>query len=336
MKNRSESEAMAGLAWQEMVAPYQQPDKKSSIKQLVTTLLGYVLLWGLMIASLKISLWLTAILVIPASLFLVRLFIIFHDCGHNSFFKSRTANRWVGFFLGIIVFTPSEDWWYAHAIHHASAGNLDKRGTGDITTLTVEEYRNSSRWNRLTYRIFRHPLAMFVIGPVAVFFITQRFPSASARRAEKLSVLYTDIGLVVLFAGMGWLVGWKEFAILQLTVMWLAASMGIWLFYIQHQYENMYWRRTADWNYVDSAMKGASCYRLPRILEWFSGNIGYHHIHHLSPRIPNYYLKTCYLANPQLHNVNTFDLKSSLKSLSLRLWDEEKGKMVGFAEISVS
>jgi acyl-lipid omega-6 desaturase (Delta-12 desaturase) len=319
-------------SWQKLIAPYQHSDNRKSIVQLATTLACYTGSWGLMVFSLSISYWFTAVLVILTALMLVRVFIIFHDCGHGSFFKSKAANHKVGFFLGVLTFTPSEDWWHEHAIHHATAGNLDKRGTGDVTTLTVEEYRNSSAWNRLAYRVFRHPLVMFTIGPIAVFFLRQRFPSPTARRAEQLNVLYTDLALAVLFVGMSLLIGWKEFIILQLLVMWLAAAMGIWLFYVQHQFENVYWRHDPDWNYVESAFLGASCYRLPAILEWFSGNIGYHHIHHLSPRIPNYYLKTCYLQNPSLQNANTFDLRTGLKSLSLRLWDEQAGKMVGFAD----
>jgi acyl-lipid omega-6 desaturase (Delta-12 desaturase) len=319
--------------WQKLIAPYQTSDLTHSIFQMVSTLLAYFTIWGLMIWSLKISYWLTSGLVILATLFLIRIFIIFHDCGHGSFFKSKTANRWVGFFLGVLTFTPSEDWWHEHAIHHATAGNLDKRGTGDVTTLTVDEYRNSSLWNRLTYRVFRHPLAMFIIGPVAVFFLRQRLPSINAGNREKLSVLYTDMALAALFLGMGYLVGWQEFLVLQLAIMWLAAAGGIWLFYVQHQFENVYWRRDSEWDYVQSAFLGASCYRLPAILEWFSGNIGYHHIHHLSPRIPNYNLKTCYLENPPLQQATLLNLHTGLKSLSLRLWDEKKGKMVGFAEV---
>jgi len=321
------------LSWQKLIAPYQHPDQARSILQLITTLLGYAAFWGLMIFSLQISYWLTTIFVIISALFLVRVFIIFHDCGHGSFFKSKSVNRWVGFLLGVLTFTPSEDWWHEHAIHHATAGNLDKRGTGDVTTLTLNEYRSSSKWNRLVYRVFRHPLAMFLIGPVVVFFLRQRFPSVNAGMREKFSVLYTDLALAILFIGMSFLIGWKEFLVLQLAVMWLAAAGGIWLFYVQHQFENVYWRRNSEWDYVESAFLGASCYRLPGFLEWFSGNIGYHHIHHISPRIPNYFLKVCYLENLPLQQATTLNLRTGLKSLSLRLWDEKAGKMVGFAEV---
>jgi acyl-lipid omega-6 desaturase (Delta-12 desaturase) len=332
MEMKRTATSITDIPWQKMLAPYQHSDQQRSVLQLVTTLLLYVVLWVLMVKSLALTYWLTTVLVIFSALILVRIFIIFHDCGHGSFFKSRIANRRVGFFLGVLTFTPSEDWWHAHSIHHATAGNLDKRGTGDVTTLTVDEYRSSSTWTRLTYRIFRHPLAMFLIGPIAVFMVGQRFPSPSADRDEKLNVLFTDLTLAGLFLVMGWVIGYWQFAILQLSVMWLAALMGIWLFYVQHQFENVYWRRSAEWNFTDSAMLGASCYRLPAILEWFTGNIGYHHIHHLSPRIPNYYLKVCFLANPELQKVNTFSLRTSLSTLPLRLWDEKAGKMVTFGE----
>jgi acyl-lipid omega-6 desaturase (Delta-12 desaturase) len=333
MDNKTNNQVPIISSWQKLIAPYQHADRNHSIFQLISTLIGYVAVWGLLVFSLQISIVLTAALVLLTSLFLMRVFIIFHDCGHGSFFKSKTANHWVGFFLGVLTFTPSEDWWHEHAIHHATAGNLDKRGTGDVTTLTVDEYRNSSPWNRLVYRVFRHPLAMFTFGPIFVFFIRQRFPSINAGKREKLSVLYTDLGLLTLFLGGGYLIGWVEFLVLQLSVMWLAAVMGIWLFYVQHQFEFVYWRRDAEWNYVDSAFLGASCYRLPGILEWFSGNIGYHHIHHLSPRIPNYYLKSCFLENPPLQQATILNLRTGLKSLSLRLWDEKAGKMVGFSEV---
>jgi omega-6 fatty acid desaturase (delta-12 desaturase) len=316
-------------SWQKLIAPYQHSDTAKSIFQVSSTLTGYFLLWGLVIYSLSISYWLTALLVVITALFLVRVFIIFHDCGHGSFFRSRTANRWVGFFLGVLTFTPSEDWWHEHAIHHATAGNLDKRGTGDVTTLTLEEYQKSSKFKQLAYSVFRHPLAMFLVGPVFVFMLRQRFPSVNAGRSEKLGVLYTDLALIAIFFGMSLLIGWKEFFILQISIMWIAGAVGIWLFYVQHQFEDVYWRRNGEWDFVQSALKGASCYRLPGILEWFSGNIGYHHIHHLSPRIPNYFLKKCYLDNPPLQKAYTFNLRTSLNTLPLRVWDEFTGKLVG-------
>jgi len=316
--------------WQKMVAPYQYPDLKRSLRQLANTLLPYLGLWLLMVFSLHISYALTLLLMVPAAGFLVRLFIIFHDCGHGSFFKSRSANRWVGFFLGVLSFTPSESWWHDHAVHHATTGNLDKRGTGDVPTMTVEEFRHATPWQRLSYRVFRHPIVLFGIGPLVSFLIAPRFIYAKTGRAERLSVLYTNLALLAIFAGMSLLIGWREYLLIQLPVMWLAGAGGIWMFYMQHQYENAYWVHATQWDYAHAALDGASYYRLPRVLQFFSGNIGFHHIHHLSPRIPNYFLEQCFRDNPELHAVPTLSLRSSLKSLALRLWDEQSQRMVGF------
>jgi len=316
--------------WQKLVAPYAHSDLRRSLGQLANSLLPYLALWGLMIWSLRISYLLTLALVIPAAGFLVRLFIIFHDCGHGSFFKSNTVNRWVGFFLGVLVFTPSENWWHDHAIHHATAGNLDKRGVGDITTLTVEEYAQGSKWKRLTYGLFRHPLIMFIFGPILVFIIMNRVPSRGAGKRERRSVVLANLTLLAIFLIASVTIGWKAYLMIQLPVMWLAGSIGLWLFYIQHQFEDVYWVRNDQWDFTHAALDGASFYKLPKVIQWFSGNIGYHHIHHLMPRIPNYFLEKCYEDNPDLQCPTTFSLRSSLKALSLRLWDEQDHRMVGF------
>lgn len=317
-------------SWQKMVAPYQHSDLRRSLGQLANTLLPYLGLWILIIFSLRISYWITLVLIIPAAAFLVRLFIIFHDCGHNSFFKSKTANRWVGFFLGVLTFTPSETWWHDHAIHHATAGNLDKRGTGDVTTWTVAEYRQRSLWQRFTYRVFRHPLGMFIFGPLLVFLITHRFTSPNGGKRERLNVIMTNLALLAIFLVMSLAIGWKVFLLIQIPIMWLAGAGGIWLFYIQHQFEDAYWVPSGDWDYTHAALEGASYYKLPKVLQWFSGNIGFHHIHHLSPRIPNYFLEKCYKENPPLQDVPTFNIVTGLKALKLRLWDEQIKKMVDF------
>lgn len=317
-------------SWQKLVAPYQHSDLHRSLWQLANSLIPYLAFWALMVFSLRISIWLSLAITIPAAAFLMRIFIIFHDCGHGSFFKSKTANQWVGFFVGVLVFTPSENWWHDHAVHHATAGNLDRRGVGDVTTMTVQEYQQSSRWKRLIYRVFRHPLGMFIMGPILVFLILNRFPTPGAGKREKLSVVYTDLAILIIFALMSLAIGWKTYLFLQVMVSWLAGALGIWMFYIQHQFEKAYWVHSSQWDYTLSAMKGASCYRLPKVLQWFTGNIGFHHIHHLSPRIPNYYLERCYDENPLLHAAPTFNLISGLKSLSLRLWDEQAQCMVGF------
>jgi acyl-lipid omega-6 desaturase (Delta-12 desaturase) len=320
-------------SWQKMVAPYAHADLRHSLGQIATSLFPYLALWALMIFSLHVSIWLSLVFAILAAAFLIRIFIIFHDCGHGSFFKSRTANQWVGFLVGVLVFTPSENWWHDHAVHHATAGDLDRRGVGDVNTMTVEEYRQSSRWHRLTYRVFRNPLAMFIVGPIVVFLILNRFPTRGAGRKEKLSVVFADLVIAVIFVLMSMAIGWKAYLLLQVFVMWLAGAAGIWMFYVQHQFENVYWVHSAQWDYLDSALKGASCYQLPKLFQWFTGNIGFHHIHHLSPRIPNYFLELCYKENPLLRANTTLNLISGLKSLSLRLWDEQAQRMVSFRSV---
>ena len=317
-------------SWQKMVAPYQHADLRRSLGQIANSLIPYLACWALMIFSLRVSIWLSLVFVIPAAAFLMRIFIIFHDCGHGSFFKSKKVNQWVGFLVGVLVFTPSENWWHEHAVHHATAGNLDRRGVGDVTTMTVEEYRQSSPWKRLGYRVFRHPVGMFIGGPILVFLIINRFPSPGAGKREKLSVVYADLAILIVFALMSLTIGWKTYLLLQIMVMWLAGAAGIWMFYVQHQFENVYWVHNSEWDYVLSAIKGASCYQLPRVLQWFTGNIGFHHIHHLNPRIPNYFLERCYNENPLLRANTTLNFISGLKSLSLRLWDEQAQRMVGF------
>jgi acyl-lipid omega-6 desaturase (Delta-12 desaturase) len=337
MEKQEENTNLINLrnSWQKMVAPYAHADLQHGLGQIATSLLPYLALWALMIFSLRVSIWLSLVFAIPAAAFLMRIFIIFHDCGHGSFFKSRTANQWVGFFVGVLVFTPSENWWHDHAVHHATAGDLDRRGVGDVTTMTVEEYRQSSRWQRLTYRVFRNPLAMFIVGPIAVFLIINRFPTPGAGRKEKLSVVFADLVIAVIFVLMGLAIGWKTYLLLQVFVMWLAGAAGIWMFYVQHQFEKVYWVHSSQWDYLDSALKGASCYQLPKLLQWFTGNIGFHHIHHLSPRIPNYFLERCYKENPLLRANTTLNLITGLKSLSLRLWDEQAQRMVGFRAVKV-
>ncbi len=319
--------------WRKMVAPYQRSDTTRSIALLAASLIPYLMCWALMVYSLNVSYWLTLALIIPTGLFQVRLFIIFHDCGHGSYFNSRQANSLVGFFLGILVKTPSEDWWHQHALHHATAGNLDKRGLGDIMTLTVDEYLASSWWKRLTYGFFRHPLIMFTFGPLYVFMITQRFPSKGVGKKERRSVYLTDLALVVLYVVMMLSIGWVQFLAIDVVLTWFAGLLGIWLFYVQHQYENVYWERDNAWDFVASALQGASYYKLPPILQWFSGSIGFHHIHHLAPRIPNYYLEKCFNENPALQNAETLTLRTSLNSLSLRLYDEKSRRLVSFKDI---
>lgn len=316
--------------WKQVVARYQQPSAGRALWQVVNSLVPYIMLWFLMYRAAAVSYWLTVPLVLLAGGFLVRLFIIFHDCGHGSFFKSRAANDILGNITGLLCFTPYYLWRWEHAVHHASAGDLDRRGTGDVWTLTVQEYLASSRWKRFAYRLARNPFILFLLAPLFLFLVLQRLPNLKAGRRERWSVYGTNLALLAMVSGMCWVLGPGTYLLLQLGVVAVAGSAGVWLFYVQHQFEDVYWERGDQWDYTKAALQGSSYYKLPRILQWFSGNIGFHHVHHLSPRIPNYHLEKCHEAEPLFHTVKPVTLLASLKSFSFRLWDERRRKMVGY------
>src|SRR5512139_1558979 len=317
------------IRWQPIVAKYAKPDMRRSLWQVANTLIPYFVLWGLMVWSVQYSYWITLGLSVFAAGFLMRTFIIFHDCGHGSFFKSRKANDWVGRITGFLNFTPYYRWKHDHAIHHATAGDLDRRGTGDVYTMTVREYLAAPWWMKAGYRIMRNPFFLFGVAPLAVFLITQRIPAASQGRRERASVLWTDFFLVVVIALMCWLIGWKTFLLVQLPIIWISSTIGIWLFYVQHNFDPTYWDNHEGWEFVKAGLQGSSFYKLPLILQWFSGNIGFHHIHHLSAKIPNYTLPRCYYENSLFH-VKPLTIRASLISLSLRLYDEEQKMLVGW------
>ena len=319
--------------WKEIVLQCQKPSTWRAAWQMTNTLGPYALLWYLMYLTLEISFWLTIPLAILAGAFLIRVFIIFHDCGHGSYFKSRRANDIVGFITGMLTLTPYYHWRWEHAIHHATAGHLDKRGTGDIWTMTVQEYLESSRWKRFGYRLARNPFVLFVVGPAYLFLVSQRFPSAKANQRERRSVYWMNLAILGMAAGLSAIYGLVPYLLIQSIVMGVAGSAGVWLFYVQHQFEGVYWERGDEWDYTDAALQGSSFYKLPKVLQWFSGNIGFHHIHHLSSRIPNYNLERCHKANPLFQAVKPITFFSSLKSLTFRLWDEEKGKLIGFRRL---
>jgi omega-6 fatty acid desaturase (delta-12 desaturase) len=319
-----------GYPWQKEIAKYQQPQIWRSSWQLANTLIPYAFLWYLMILSLKTSYWLTLGLAVFASGLLVRLFIIFHDCGHGSFFKSQKANRFWGFITGILTFTPNSYWWREHAQHHASAGNLDDRGVGDIWTMTVDEYLKSSPLKRLQYRMARNPLCLFIIGPAFLFLFIHRFSDKKSSTQGIRSVLMTNLGILAMGTLISSIIGLKEYISIQLPVVMMSASAGVWLFYVQHQFEGVYWERDPHWDYVTEALKGSSFYKLPKVIQWFTGNIGFHHIHHLSPKIPNYYLEKCYKEIPLFQDIKPVTFLTSLKSLTFRLWDEQHQRLVGF------
>ncbi|MEO0018800.1 MAG: hypothetical protein RLZZ522_2083, partial [Verrucomicrobiota bacterium] len=321
------------VAWREIVTRYQKASTRSALWQLANTLVPYVALWVLMWLCLDISYWLVAPLAVLAGAFMVRAFIIFHDCGHGSFFKSRRANTVVGVITGVLTLTPYFHWRWEHAVHHASSGDLDRRGTGDIWTLTVEEYLQSSRWRKLAYRLARNPLVLFVIAPLALFLFINRVPKARAPRREKMSVHWTNLAILVIGVALAWAFGIKAYLIIQLTILMVAGSTGVWLFYVQHQFEGVYWERNENWDYATAALQGSSFYKLPKVLQWFSGNIGFHHIHHLSPRIPNYHLAKCHASEPLFQVVKPITLIASFKAFSFRLWDEQCHRLVGYGHL---
>jgi len=297
------------------------------------TLVPYALCWYLMYVCRPISWWLVVPLAILAGGLLVRVFIIFHDCGHGSFFKSHAANDLVGFLSGILTFTPYYHWRWEHAIHHASAGDLDKRGTGDVWTMTVQEYLEASRWKRFAYRLARNPFVLFVVAPLFLFVVLQRMPSSKANPRERHSVYAMNLAILGMAVALSLVFGFTAYLVIQLIILMVASGAGVWMFYVQHQFEDVYWERGENWSFTAAALEGSSFYKLPRILQWFSGNIGFHHIHHLSPRIPNYNLERCHKADPLFQQVKPVTFFSSLKSITFRLWDEKSRKLVGFRHL---
>jgi acyl-lipid omega-6 desaturase (Delta-12 desaturase) len=320
--------------WREIVSEFQRPSLIRSTWQILNSVGIYLVIWYLMYLSLGVSYWLTIPLAIAAGGFLVRVFIIFHDCAHGSFFRSRKANDILGFITGVLTFTPYHQWRWEHTVHHAHAGDLDSRGMGDIWTMTVQEYLAASRWTKFRYRLARNPVVLFVLAPTFLFLVLQRFPLAKASKKIRRSLHYTNLCVFALIAVLIWVFGLQAYLGIQFIVVLVGATSGIWLFYVQHQFEGVSWERGENWDFTEAALKGSSFYRLPRILQWFSGNIGFHHIHHLSPRIPNYNLESCHKADPLFQSVQSISLLSSLKSLAFRLWDEESRKLVGFRHLN--
>ncbi|MDQ8198437.1 fatty acid desaturase [Pelagicoccus enzymogenes] len=320
-------------AWKRVVAKFQRPAPLRANWQLANTLTPYAALWLLMYLTLGVSIWLTLGLALMAAGFLVRVFIIFHDCTHGSFFASKRANSVVGFATGVLAFTPFAHWRWEHARHHASSGDLDRRGVGDVSTMTVDEYVRASIWERIRYRTMRNPITLFVFAPLLLFLVRQRFSSMGAGQPERRSVLWTNLCLLSTAVILSGVYGWQAYLFIQLVILGVSGAAGVWLFYVQHQFEDVYWERGGDWDFVEAALKGSSFYRLPKVLQWLSGNIGYHHVHHLSARIPNYRLETCHRSDPLFSSVKPVTLRSSLRSLRLRLWDEDAQRLVGFREV---
>ena len=322
--------------WREALQPYAQPHLGRSVRDLATSLVPYVLLLVLMYLAIDSSLLWVLALSVPAAGFLLRTFIVFHDCAHGSFLPSKRANAWLGTALGLVVYESFLNWRHSHAVHHAPAGDLDRRGVGDVLTLTVEEYRARSHWQRLGYRLFRNPLVMFGIGPVYALLLHPRLVPRLARPRIRRSVVATNVILPLVVAALCWTVGWREFLIVQTPCMLLAGAAGVWLFYVQHQFEDTYWQSADDWSYADAALRGSSYLKLPRVLQFFSGNIGLHHVHHLSAKIPNDNLQRAHDRTPIFHDVPTLSLWDGLRAVRLKLWDERQGRLVTFAEAGVN
>ncbi len=325
----SESSARA---WGRILAPCARPRLARSMLDVATSAVPYLGLSYAMYRALDVSYLLVLAIALPAAGFLLRTFIVFHDCAHGSFLPSKRANAWLGIVLGLLVYEPFYSWRHAHAVHHATAGDLDRRGTGDVLTLTVAEYRARPLRGRLAYRFFRNPAVMLSLGPAWALVVQPRLVSRSARPRVRRSVLGTNVALAVLVGALCWLIGWREFLLVQAPTAWLAGAAGVCLFYVQHQFEDAYWEDTDGWSYADAALRGSSYLKLPKLLQFFTGNIGLHHVHHLSTRIPNYNLQRAHDENPAFHSVPVLSIRQAAHSLRLKLWDEARGRLVTFAQ----
>ena len=318
--------------WRECLAPFARSELWRSCLDLLTSAVAYLVVSAGMVLALRVSVWITIGLAPLSAMCLLRTYIVFHDCSHGSFMGSRRANLWVGSVCAMLVVTPFVRWRYDHAVHHATSGDLDRRGIGDLPTLTVEEYNARSARGRLAYRAFRHPAVMFGLGPVVAMIIGPRLIGRDAPPRMRRSVLGTDAVLAIVSAALIWGIGIMAALVVWLPAALIAGAVGIWLFYVQHQFEDAYWQRTDSWSYADAALRGSSFLKLPRVLQFATGNIGYHHVHHLSVRIPNYHLQRAHEQTPAFSAVPVLSLLDGLRAVRLKLWDERTGRMVTFAE----
>jgi omega-6 fatty acid desaturase (delta-12 desaturase) len=321
--------------WYKDTAKYAKPELRTALKQLLFTLIPYLLLMALMIQTVRHDypyLLTVALAVIAAALF-SRIFIFFHDCTHGSFVASPRLNRNIGYLCGILTFTAFHDWRRSHSGHHISVGDLDRRGIGDITTMTVKEYLAAPPIKRLAYRLYRHPLITFGIGPLYYFLLRNRYPSPGAKKIDFISVISTNLAIAAIIAVAWFTIGLKTYLLVQLPILIIASTLGVWLFYNQHQFQGVYWARHDEWDPWRAAMEGASYYKLPRLLQWVTGNIGIHHVHHVRPGIPNYRLQECLDSVPELQEITPLTIAESLKSLRLNLYDEEKKRLVSFSSL---
>jgi acyl-lipid omega-6 desaturase (Delta-12 desaturase) len=320
--------------WAQILSRYREPNHARSVFELAITAGAFVALWIVMWVVLRFGYWLTLVVAVPAAGFLVRLFMIQHDCGHGAFFRHRLANDWVGRVIGVLTLTPYQAWRRSHAIHHASSGHLERRGIGDINTMTVVEYLGSGRWRRFGYRLYRNPIVMLGLGPAYLFIVQHRLPTGlGVDRRPWISAMATNAAIALAIIMMMWLVGVGPFLLVHVPITLLAASIGVWLFFVQHQFEETWWAKAPAWNLHDAALHGSSHYDLPAVLRWFTANIGMHHVHHLCSRIPFYRLPHVLRDHPQLRDVGRLTLKESFRCVRLALWDESSRRLISFRDL---
>jgi acyl-lipid omega-6 desaturase (Delta-12 desaturase) len=319
-------------AWRSSIARYERASLSRSLLDLASSVLPYLVLTVAMYISLGISVWLTLALAIPTAGFLLRTFIVFHDCAHGSFLPTKRGNLWLGRFTAFLVFQPFANWRHNHAVHHGTAGDLDRRGTGDVPTLTVAEYASRSRSQRLGYRLFRSPAVMFGIGPIWSLMIGPRIWSSKQRPRMRNSVLLTNLALALVIGAIFWFVGPVAWLIVQMPTAIVAGTMGVWMFYVQHQFEDVYWENSEDWSYDDAALQGSSYLKLPKLLQFFTGNIGLHHVHHLSAKVPNYNLQRAHDQNEVFREVPVLTVRDGLRAVRLKLIDPDSGRLLTWSE----
>lgn len=319
--------------WRESVARHEQPSRWLSLADVATSAVPYLALMVAIYLCLEVSVWISLALAVPAAGFLLRTFVVFHDCTHGSFLPTKRANLWLGRFMALLVFQPFGNWRHNHAVHHGTAGDLDRRGTGDVPTLTVEEYLARPWKQRLGYRLFRSPLVMFGLGPIWSLMIGPRIWSKKMRPRQRHSVIATNLVLTLVIGTIVWLIGPTTWLLVQMPTAILAGTLGVFLFYVQHQFEDAYWESSEDWSYPDAALQGSSYLKLPKILQFFSGNIGLHHVHHLSAKIPNYNLQRAHDENLIFHDVPVLSVRDGLRSIRLKVIDSDSGRMLTWSQV---
>jgi omega-6 fatty acid desaturase (delta-12 desaturase) len=319
-------------AWRQSIARYEQASLSRSLLDLASSVLPYLLLTVAMYLSLRVSVWITLALAVPTAGFLLRTFIVFHDCAHGSFLPTKRGNLWLGRFTAFLVFQPFANWRHNHAVHHGTAGDLDRRGTGDVPTLTVEEYVSRTPAQRLGYRLFRSPVVMFGIGPIWSLMIGPRIWSSKQRPRMRNSVLLTNLALAVVIGAIFWFVGPVAWLVVQMPTAIIAGTMGVWMFYVQHQFEDVYWENSENWSYDDAALQGSSYLKLPKLLQFFTGNIGLHHVHHLSAKVPNYNLQRAHDQNEVFRDVPVLSVADGLRAIRLKLIDPKSGRLLTWNE----